>query len=343
MTETSSTLWQIVFLTFYNAGTICVAVWVLYLYVVILSQGSRKAVLTLSRLEQRCAGAVLREPPSHRAWQRFRSKHLSTAQGVRSAQRLVFRPASWLGLVILVDLLGIAALLAVASMTSDVPRSWDEAAFALAFFSAVPWLTAMLLERVFWHRRARSEWEVVLLGEVLATEAANELDQDYVGRRTARVLGALGRRLPRGSARQGHTAEGRVWLLKTQPSVQMRAELVTTDVTEKREWSGWVASWLDVVSESFEPRPEPVSSSAPLGPTLPSKDPDVIGLGALIAICCGFGLVGVVFAAFSSGLDSSAVWDAWDSTAGRLTTFVGLVGAVLGIVGFRRGRTAVGA
>lgn len=333
----SSTAWQIAFSAFSVVGMVSVAVWIVYLYVVLLSQGSRGAVLTLSRLERRFASAAkLQEETSHRPWRRFRVKHLATAQGVRRAQRWIFRPASWTGLVVLVDLLGLAVLLAGASITHDLPRPWEGVAFALAFFSAVPWLLTALLERVLWHRRTRSEWEVALLGEELANDASKDVDQDYIGRRTARIVCALGRRLPGKSARRGHTTEGCEWLVKTQRPVEMRAELLTTDMTERRRWTTWVASWLDAVSESFDSRPPSGRSTADPVIALPSSDPDTQGLGVLTAICCGLGAVGIVLAVSSEGFDAAAVLAAWDSTAGRLTTFFGLVGAVLSIVSFRR-------
>ncbi|WIB16647.1 hypothetical protein DEJ34_05840 [Curtobacterium sp. MCPF17_050] len=341
MTDASLAAWQIAFTTLFQMGWVSVVLWFVYLYVLVLSQGSRKAVLTLNKLEQRSVRAeVRRGPPSHHGWHRFREKHLPIAEGVWRAQQLIFRPPIWLGYVILVDVLGLVGLLIVASMNGTTPRWWDGLALALAFFSAVPWLSTVLLHRVMWHRRARSEWEVALLGEKLVADARSELDQDFIARRTARVLGALGRRFPRGRSRQGNSAEGRIWLAKAQPAVQMRAVLVASDVTERREWSGWIDTWLDRVSEAFELRPSSTQPGASALEALPSRDPDVDGLGALVIVCSCFGSVGVVLLAFSSGFDVSAALSVWDSTAGRLTTFVGLVGAVLSILSYLRGRSA---
>lgn len=340
MTDAALAAWQIAFTTLFQIGGVSVVLWFLYLYVLVLSQGSRKAVLALNKLEQRFVRAeVLRGPPSHHGWDRFRVKHLPIAQGVWRAQRLLFRPPTWLGIVILVDVLGLVGLLIVASMNGTTSRWWDGLALALAFFSAVPWLSTVLLHRVMWHRRARSEWEVALLGEKLVADARSELDQDFIARRTTRVLGALGRRFPRGRSRQGNSAEGRIWLAKVQPAVQMRAALVASDVTERREWSGWVDAWLDRVSEAFESRPASTQPGVGASDALPSHDPDVYGLGALVIVCSCFGSVGVVLMAFSSGFNLSAALSAWDSTAGRLTTIVGLVGAVLSILSYRRGRS----
>ncbi|MDN4648370.1 hypothetical protein [Curtobacterium sp. PsM8] len=340
MTDASLAAWQFVVVVLLWVGCVSFVLWASYLYVLVLSQGSRKAVLTLNKLEQRSVRAeVLRGPLSHHAWHRFRVKHLPIAEGVWRAEQLLFRPPTWLGFVILVDVLALVGLLIVASMNDTTPRWWDGLTLALAFFSAVPWLSTVLLHRVMCLRRARSEWEVALLGEKLVADARSELDQDFIARRTTRVLGALGRRFPRGRSRQGNSAEGRIWLAKAQPAVQMRAVLVASDVTERREWSGWIDTWLDRVSEAFESRPSSTQPEASALDALPSHDPDVYGLAALVVVCSCFGSVGVALMAFSSGFDMSAALSAWDSTAGRLTTFVGLVGTVLSILSYRRGRS----
>ncbi|MGU3409334.1 hypothetical protein ACLBWP_04435 [Microbacterium sp. M1A1_1b] len=344
MSETHVNHFDITLATLFNVDVVCGALWFLYLYVLILSQGSRRSVLHLNRLERRCLRDETTEPSSsHRAWLRFRAKHLSTARAVERAHFTVFRPALWLAVILVAGLLGLAGVVAGAAAFGHASRAWDGAAFALAFFAPVPLLLTALLQRLFWHRRARSEWQVVLLGEQLAADAESELDQDYIARHTARILTALGRRLERAGARRGEGAEGRAWLLKTQPAIHMRVELVTTDATEKRVWTGWVATWLDQVSDAFGTRRQGSQQASTTIARLPTGNPDLVGLGTLVAACCLFGALGVWMAMLSSGFDASALLSTLDSTAGRLTTFIGFVATLLSIVGYRRGRVVEGA
>ncbi|WFR65853.1 hypothetical protein P9139_11860 [Curtobacterium flaccumfaciens] len=333
--------WYAVFASVTWIAPLCLMVWAIWLYVLFLSQGPRRGTLLLSRSERRRLGPEPRaERSSHRAWTRLRAKHLRTARAVERSHAALFIAPLWFGTFCGLSCLALAGFFAWSSIVDESARGAGGLSMALGFVAAVPSLATVLLRRRMWMWRARTEWQVVLLCDRLVSDAEAEIDQDFVARRTGRVLSALARRLPAGHG-SVTLEERRRWASALRPTVAMRAELVTADRTETRRWDGWVASWTDLVAQSFDPsivgrrfpEDQPIDG-------IERRDVDSQGFTWLIVICCLFATFGLVLTAFADGtLDLASVWTWWDSAAGRSTTAISGIGGVLGILAFFRHRS----
>ena len=319
-------------------GMVALLVWFLVLYVLVLTVGSRGSSLSLSWLERRFAsGCEVAQSTSHRQWQHFRARHFGTARAVDRAHRTRFRPLMWLASGILVIALVIVVIVGVASMLSGSSMASQGVVFAVAFLAPVPWLISMSLSRAFWQRRARAEWQVVLLGDRFVGDADQEIDQDLVALRAGQILSVLGRRFPRDTAWRRTATEQGLWMPKLGSAITMRAMLIVTDHTERREWSGWVATWLDRVSDSFNNRAAPTVPTESDALTIDTRDRDGLMLGWLIVICFFFAAASSLIAGAAEGFDWSVIQSVWDSAVTQVTAVVALIGGILGVIKYLRG------
>jgi hypothetical protein len=333
--------WYVLYATLTWVTPISFLVWASWLYVLFLSQGSRRGILELSRAERRRLPLqVMDERPSHRRWVSFRAKHLNVADAVQRAMHARIAAPLWIAIACGAGCLALAAFFMWASF-AETRNASGAPALALGFFSVVPMLATVLLRRRLWMWRARTEWQVVLLCDRLAQDAAQKVDQDFIIRRTGRILAALARRLPAGRGTVSLEEHHR-WARALQQSVALRAELVIADCTERRNWAAWVASWNDSVAAAFHPTcSQRGALTATAADGIERRDIDSQGLTWLIVVCCLFSTFGVILASLSDGgLQLRVMWEWWDSAAGRATTAISGAGGFLGILAYFRSRPA---
>lgn len=332
-------MWSTIFPVVLETGAVACVVWVLYLYMVLLSGLSRGRSLDLGWLEKRCKRDLpVALAPFGDRWTQFRDRHFTSAQAVKRAQRNLLRVASWVSLVILICGVTTAVLLGIASRYTDARESYAMTAFAIGVLSPVPWMCTSVVGELLWRVRARMEWRVAVVGEQLfsAVLSIDGVDQDYVARRTGLVLSWLYKRFRSG------TAEHRTWAARIQPSAHLHVILRTTDDTARRRWTPWVRTWLDEVARAFmaeQPRMSCGSQTA----FRPQRVHDpvallqtaVLGLFVLL----GLGMLIVLFVR-SGDLDLSSLPKLWDSIVGAVSTVVGIGASLVAVIKYinrRRG------